>query len=418
MIADAPWPRSRLYTSLGSYLAIAADVLSGRFASGSSVEDLETELARRIGARHAVAMPQARTGIHLLIKALVPPGRKVLLSPYTISEVINMVITAGARPVFVDIERESCDIDPAEVERLIDGDTGAVLVTHFYGLACDIERLRAICAARGVPLIEDCAQALGARVGGRSVGTFGRAGVFSFGMYKNVNSFFGGAVVTDDDALAATLRAEIAPLPVQPLVGFLIKVAAGLVTDILTWPPLFRLVTFWIFRFGYLNGVDALNNRVKTDMNPVLRRVMPGDYLCRLSATQARLVLRQLDGIEAAGRARMERARRYHEGLRDLNGIRLPPWRDDLSHVYWHYCIQVEDRGDLVRHAMRELRDIAESHHKNCADMACFAEYNRDCPNARVTAASVIYLPTYPSYPMAEVDRNIEVIRRYFRRAR
>src|SRR6185503_17787272 len=101
------------------------------------------------------------------VKALIKPGRKVILSPYTIADVVNMVVCAGGEPVFADIERETCNVDAAEVERLIDDQTGAVMVTHFYGLACDIERIAKICKDRNVPLIEDAAQAFGVRVNGK-----------------------------------------------------------------------------------------------------------------------------------------------------------------------------------------------------------------------------------------------------------
>jgi dTDP-4-amino-4,6-dideoxygalactose transaminase len=91
--------------------------------------------------------------------------------------------------------------------------------------------------------------------------------------------------------------------------------------------------------------------------------------------------------------------------------------RTDFSHTYSYFPIQAPDRKDLLRHAMRERRDMAGQHLHNCADLPCFEEFHRDCPRARATAASVVLLPTYPRYSLAEVDRNIAVIRRYFGRS-
>src|SRR4051794_30154759 len=178
-----PLPRLRIYTSLGQYVRVLAETVTGRARRGDEVQALETTVADHVGVRCAVAMPLARVGIYFAVKGLISPGQKVILSPYTIADVVNMVVCAGGIPVFADIERNTCNVDAAEIERLIDDATGAVMVTHFYGLACDIERIAQICMAKGVPLIEDAAQAFGVRVNGRPVGTSGAAGIFSFGMY-------------------------------------------------------------------------------------------------------------------------------------------------------------------------------------------------------------------------------------------
>ena len=103
----------------------------------------------------------------------------------------------------------------------------------------------------------------------------------------------------------------------------------------------------------------------------------------------------------------------YEQGLRDIPGLILSPFRKDGSHLYMYYPIQFPDRHVLVRFAVRRGRDFAISHHKNCAARACFKEYARDCPNAEKTSNSLIYLPTYPGYSEAEARVNVRVIRRF-----
>ncbi len=415
-LSVGPRPRLRLYATLGQYAKVAAEVAAGRSHRGDEVSTLEATVAQRLGVQHALAMPMARTAIYFAVRALIKPGQKVILSPYTIVDVINMVVCAGGVPVFADIERETCNIDAAEVDRLIDADTGAVMVTHFYGLACDIERVARICRERGVPLIEDAAQAFGVTVNGRSVGTFGDIGVFSFGMFKNVNSFLGGMIVTDDGELRRRLDAELATLPIQPMRDYMRKVTQAVTTEIITHPALFSTFFFRLFRFGFLNNVDAINDRMKIDLHPELKREMPSSYLCRMSPLQARLVLEQLGRVEADMARRVQAARRYHEGLSDIEGLLVAPLRTDGSHMYWYYPIQFAKRHDLVAFALRQGRDITESYHRNCADVECFSPWHRDCPNARETAAELIYLPTYPAYSDREIDRTVSIIRSYFGR--
>src|SRR5712692_2847005 len=148
------------------------EIATGAAWRGQDVAHLERAAAAWLGARHAIAMPMARVGIYCVVKALIRPGQNVVMSPYTIADVVNMVVCAGGVPVFADVEPNTCNVDATEVERLIDADTGLVLVTHFYGLACDIERIACVCRDRAVALVEDSAQAFGARVRERRVGTF------------------------------------------------------------------------------------------------------------------------------------------------------------------------------------------------------------------------------------------------------
>jgi perosamine synthetase len=290
------------------------------------------------------------------------------------------------------------------------------MVTHFYGLACDIERISEICRRRGVPLIEDAAQAFGARVNGRPVGTFGSAGIYSFGMYKNVNSFLGGMLVTNSDVLKEKVSSELAQLPLQGTGELLQKVAQAARVDVATFPPLFRLAIFWLFRYAFLHDVDAVNNRLKIDLDPELKTQMPKDYLVRMTPLQARMILGQLDRVDRDAWRRIEAAKIYHRGLSDIPDIICPPLRDDFSHIYWYFPIQVEDRHALVGYAMKHGRDITESHHRNCAALPCFLHWYRDCPHARATADSLIYLPTYPRYTDAEIEKTVGVIRHFFGR--
>ncbi|HLL25414.1 MAG TPA: DegT/DnrJ/EryC1/StrS family aminotransferase, partial [Kofleriaceae bacterium] len=385
---------------------------------GDDVAGFEGDLARFLGVEHAVAMPQARVGIYFTLKYLTRTKKKVVLSPYTIHDVINMVICAGATPVFADIDRETCNIDTAEVAKLVDDDTGAVMVTHLHGLACDIEGVAKICQERGVPLVEDTAQALGATVNGRRLGTFGDAGIFSFGMAKNVNSLYGGAVTTNRADLAAELRANLAGLPYQDKELLLKRAAFCLTGDVMTADVIFPLSTFWLFRFGYLHQIEALNKRWRGEDAPTIKTEIPETYLRRMTPMQARLLRTQLPQIDASTAVRLGYARRYDAGLRDVSEIIIPPLREDGSHIYLNYPIQVPDRHALLRYLMQHGRDLTVQHMGNNADYDTYVRWHRDCPNARATGTSVLLLPSYTGYGDVEVDKNIALVRRYFEEQR
>ncbi|MBF0134942.1 MAG: DegT/DnrJ/EryC1/StrS family aminotransferase [Magnetococcales bacterium] len=411
-----PQPRYRIYSRLKDYFWILRDSWLGQRLIGDDTGRLEAVVRQALNTPHAQCLPMARTGIFLAVRALIKPGQKVILSPYTISEVVNMVICAGGIPCFADLDRETCNINPEEIRQLIDKDTGAILITHFHGLACDMEPILELCKTHNLPLIEDAAQAYGTRYKGQAVGTFGDAGLFSLGMYKYLNCFYGGLLTTPHAHLAERVRQELASTSWESMARFRSRVAKGLITDLATWPPLFYLFTYWVFRYGHLNQVKAINDAVVgIDLQPVMFTTIPPEYLCRMTPMQARLILDQLDLFTGHNERRLHMARMYHEGLRDVRQVRLPPLRLDGSHTYLHYPIQVSDRSELLRHMMRVGRDVREQHTRNCADLPCFAPFARDCPNARQLAREIIVLPTYPRYPDSEVMKNIEAIRNYYK---
>jgi perosamine synthetase len=412
----APQPRFRIYTSPNSYRMVLPELFRQAEAP-EALESLERAVTKRTGARFAVTMPTARTGIYLTLRALIRPGQKVILSPLTIVDVVNMVIAAGGIPVFADVGRNTCNIDAEEVEKLLSPEVGAVLVTHLHGLACDIRRIRAACDQAEVPLIEDAAQSYSATVEGKWTGTFGRAGIFSFGLYKIVNAFFGGMVITDDETLYRRLKAEMGKLPLMAPGMLRHKVLFGLATDLSTLPLPFSAFTYWFFRYGFLNEVDAILDLVTVDRHPKRSERIRPELLCRLRPQQARLIERQLDTVAEGNAARIRAAQRYDAGLRSIPELTLPPLHTDGSHLYTYYAIRSPDRRGLMRHGFKRRRDWVLSHYHNCASLEIFKDFYRPCPNAEATAQELLYLPTYPRYRVPEIDRNVAVVRDFFRRA-
>jgi dTDP-4-amino-4,6-dideoxygalactose transaminase len=178
---------------------------SQRFILGPEVEALERELARTIGAAHAITMSSGTDAILATLMALgIGPGDEVITPTYSFFATAGCVSRVGATPVFVDIEPDSYNVDPDAIRRAITPRTKAILPVHLYGQTADMHAVME--AADGIPVIEDACQAIGAEHDGRQAGTFGKAGCFSFFPSKNLGGFGdGGLVVTDDPALAHEL---------------------------------------------------------------------------------------------------------------------------------------------------------------------------------------------------------------------
>ena len=185
---------------------VARVLSSGLLAQGPEVEAFEREFAAFCGTRHALATTNGTTALHLaLLAAGVGPGDEVITTPFSFFSSASSIRMVGATPVFVDLEPDSYNLDPAAVAMAITPHTKAVIPVHLYGELCDMTALCEACDAAQVPIIEDACQAHGADAGNGRAGSLGLAGCFSFYPTKNMTTGEGGMVTTNNDAVADTV---------------------------------------------------------------------------------------------------------------------------------------------------------------------------------------------------------------------
>jgi perosamine synthetase len=188
--------------------AVRAVVERGWVTQGPEVQGLEQGFARLVGVRHAVATSSGTGALHTALIALdVGRGDEVVTTPLSCIASANPILFQGARPVFADVEPDTYNLDPVRVEKVLTPRTKAILPVHLFGHPADVDPLLELAASRGIPVIEDCSQATGATYRGAPVGCRGRVGVFSLYANKIVTAAEGGIAVTDDDELAARMRA-------------------------------------------------------------------------------------------------------------------------------------------------------------------------------------------------------------------
>ena len=201
---------TRQHAALSAELLAAAErvLASSRFILGAEGRALEAEVAALCGVRHGIGVASGTDALHLSLRALdVGPGDEVVTSAFSFVSSASAVLHAGARPVFVDIDAETFALDPAQVERVITPRTRAVIAVHLYGHPADMDPLVAIARRRGLAVVEDAAQAIGAAYAGRPVGSFGDLTCLSFYPTKNLGACGdAGMVVTDREELAERVR--------------------------------------------------------------------------------------------------------------------------------------------------------------------------------------------------------------------
>jgi dTDP-4-amino-4,6-dideoxygalactose transaminase len=177
------------------------------FYGGTEVQALEGEWASYFGAKHAVSVNSATSGLYCAVGAAgIEPGDEIIVSPYTMAASATAPLVYGAIPVFADIEEEYFCLDPADIERKITSRTKAIIVVDIFGLPYAADEIKKIAEKHNLIVIEDCAQAPGAKYGEKYAGTLGDMGIFSLNYHKHIHCGEGGVILTDSDELAERLR--------------------------------------------------------------------------------------------------------------------------------------------------------------------------------------------------------------------
>lgn len=187
--------------------AIVETLQSGTLSLGPKLEEFEKMFANYIGVKHAIAVNSGTSGLHLIVKSLgIQKGDEVITTPFSFIASANAALFEGAKPVFVDIDITTYNIDPQKIEAAITSKTKAILPVHVFGQTCDMDPIIAIAKKYNLKIIEDSCEAIGAKYKGKKAGTFGDASVFAFYPNKQMTTGEGGMIVTNSDEAAALCK--------------------------------------------------------------------------------------------------------------------------------------------------------------------------------------------------------------------
>jgi len=338
----------------------------GDFILGAAVERFEAEFAAYIGTKHAIGVGTGLDAIELALRAAgIGPGDEVITAANTFIATVLAILAVGARPVLVDADPERYTIDPAALPPAITSRTRAIVPVHLFGQPVDVDAVLAVARRHNLLVVEDAAQAHGARSNGQRVGGFGDAAAFSFYPSKNLGAYGdGGMIVTDDDRTAEKLR----------------------------------LLRNYGQRAKYFHSIAGVNSRLDTVQAAILRVKLP-----------------HLDDWNAA---RRRHAAAYAERLSAC--VRTPAEAFGVEHVYHLYVIETGGR-DGVQQQLR-AREIATGIHypvpvhlqEACADLGYRAG---DFPVTERAAQRMLSLPMYPELTVAQIDYVADAVAEAVKRA-
>lgn len=375
-------PRRQAHRMPGDHRRLIRAWLGGRSDSSGSVARLERDIAVRTGVDQATAVSSGRRAMTLILKHLgVGPGDEVVIPALTLRDLVPLIQALGATVVPADVDPRAFNIDPDAVQGRLTERTRAVLVLHAFGTPCDAEAIVELTAARGIPVVEDCAHSLGATLHGRETGSMGHAGFFSFETTKPLNTLGGGMVVSGDPALHAAIRAVTRDHAVQhsPLLkkAAAVEVERTLMRTGLAWPLLMALA-----HPATARGIERLYRNVQH---------APAGALA-YTPQQAEMGLRRLPGLTSRVAARARAAERYRSLLPEEIGLQQAP-RGARSTFYFLVARLPVDAGEVRRRMLRRGIDTAV-HDEVVDDCAALLGY-RDCPRAAQIARTAMALPLW-----------------------
>jgi UDP-2-acetamido-2-deoxy-ribo-hexuluronate aminotransferase len=336
------------------YEALRADVDArmrkvlehGQYIMGPEVQELEQRLAGYTGAKHCVSCASGTEALLIALMALdVKPGDEVITTPFTFVATAEVIVLVGARPVFVDIEPDTCNIDVSKIEAAITSSTRAIMPVALYGQPADMDEINAIAGKHGIAVIEDAAQSFGATYKGRNSCNLSTIGCTSFFPSKPLGCYGdGGALFTSDDALAQAMRE--------------IRVHG-------------QSRRYYHTRIGLGGRMDTL---------------------------QCAVLLGKLGRFEWELEQRQALGRRYDELLASCASVRLLKVREDRTSVYAQYTVLARDRERLQDELKARGVPSAVHYPVPLNRQPAYAAYGTECrvPVSEDVSAQVISLPMYP----------------------
>jgi perosamine synthetase len=347
-------------------IAIREVLQSGNLVQGEKVKKFEREFASYIGVRHTIAVANGTMALDLALKSLeIGVGDEVVTPAFSFIASSNCILYQAAKPLFADIDRKTFNIDPSKVAKKITPKTKAMITVHLFGHPAEMDALNEIAEDRGIPIIEDAAQAHGARYKGRKAGGLGDIGCFSFYATKNMTTGEGGMITTNSDEIAKKAR---------------------LLRD---------------------HGQDRKYHHITLGYN------------YRMTEVTAAIGVAQLRKLDTFNKKRRENAETLTKEIKKISGLLPPHAKDDVTHIFHQYVIRVldnylMDRDKLAEHLKKKGVDVAVHYPTPVYRQPVYQELGYEetaCPVTEETCKSVLSLPVHPSVTEENIRHILGVLR-------
>lgn len=393
-------------------LAIKLLLKPWQWQKGKKIIMVEEWLKNYLGVKEVVAFASGRQSLLAILKCLnLKKEGEVLLQSYTCVVVANSIIASGAKPIYVEINPDTFNMDLDDLMRKITPQSKVLIVQHTFGQPDEMETIQKICQENHLILIEDCAHALGAEYQSRKVGAFGQASFFSFGRDKIISSVFGGAVATNDQQLAKKLKKLKNQAPYPSKFWLFQQLLHPIIFHLLILPFYFffslgKIILISCQQLHFLSKAVSFKEKMGQFPNKIYR----------YSNALACLCLAQLNSLETMNHRRRQIAQLYSKELFKLP-IKLPKVKKNCRHIFLRFTIRVPQARQLIAFAKKHQILLGDWYRSVIAprgvDLKSVFYQPGSCPQAEQAAQESVNLPTYPRMTLKEAKRVIKVVKKF-----
>ena len=381
-----------------------------KLQKGKNSRKLERKFCGYISSKWAISFDSGRSGLYAILKCLeIKDYDEIILQAFTTVALSNAIKWCGAKPVYIDIVKNTYNINPEKIEEKITDKTKAIIVQHTFGNSCEMDKIMEIARKHNLYVIEDCAHSLGAEYQNKKLGTIGDAAFFSFGRDKVISAVAGGMVTTNNNKLGEKIK-EFRNQMSYPKKSLIIR---QLFQPIITFKA---LKLYYFFNLGkiimYLSTKMGIITKAYSKKERKNKR--PENFPAKMPNALAEIVLHQMKLISKFNEHRINIAKLYQEKLSNNKNIILPKSTANSKNIFLWFTVLVENKKKLIKKARRKHIILGDWFPQAVGPIEVNLEkcdYKKgSCPVAEEVSLKCVNLPTHFRMNKGDVERVVEVI--------
>ncbi len=363
-----------------------------------------------------IFVSQCRIGIYLSIKSILKKKKKeIILSPFTVFEVVNMVKIAGGIPVFADLTFPSAELNLKNIKKKISKNTAGVLFTQYHSYNLEIKLIRNYLRKKKIILIEDNAISFGCDEKIKNYNSDIR--VYSFNITKFVSCLSGGIVIVPKNILLyKKILSESKKLNLNNFTFLFSKFMRALKIKFFTNKIIFNFFTKNLIKFGELKNIRYLKEFTRNDPNPITYKFLPKKYKTRVSNFQIKEMYYKVKNYNhyKNQNIRYLNYKYYEKKLSLIKDISFKKLKKNNKHGCLFFPFYYKERDKLYNYLIKNNVDVSKYYYRDCSNMEIFKKYNNKCINSQKLCEEVIIFPTYPTYKKESMKNNILLVKKFF----
>jgi len=395
------FPRGKLYLNKPINWFILTNILNPDSTNGKDVKTFEKAFAKYLNAEYATATASGKLSLYLCLKALgAKEGDEIILSAYNVPEIIPVIKKFGLKPIFIDINPKTFNINEKLIKKKISKKTRFLLMTHLYGLPCNIKEILKICKKNNILIIEDAAQACGAEYENKKVGSFGVLSYFSFGLYKNLNTLNGSMIISNNAKLDRKIRKIINNFHPPKKRDLQKNIFKTYLIYLATNKFIFSFLTYYLILLSNLLSTSIvyriMNNKTETEFDS---SYFLEKYQYSYTNFQAKIGLLQLKQLDLNNKKRIKNAQLLSKLLKKTN-LQTIKINKKIKPIFLNLVIKNKKRNIIKKKLIKKGIDCSEGYLKSFS--------KNDCPESYKAENENLHIPVYPSLKCKDIRKIAE----------